>query len=79
MKIFIPALTLILFTACTHGDESDLTFEDVTADKVVILSNDSRSPSMLVFLKSLRQKVIVASLSTMRSSSGCSTLMGREM
>lgn len=44
MKKFIPAITLILFTACTHGDESDLTFEDVTADKVVILSNDSRSP-----------------------------------
>ena len=44
MNKIITALTLIIFTACAHSDDSDLTFEDVTADKVVILSNDNRSP-----------------------------------
>ncbi len=50
-KYILPLLYLLLSMASCHGgDEDDVEFETVTADKTVVLSNEENSPTCMVHL-----------------------------
>ncbi len=51
-RYIFPFLGLLLMIAsCKGGDEYNLEFETVVADKTVVLSNDENSPTCIVHLK----------------------------
>ncbi len=54
IKVYLCLLLPLLLLACKGSDEPALTFEPITADKVVFLANDEDSPRCQVHLELLQ-------------------------
>ncbi len=52
IRFLFPVLTILLLSASCKGDEDEIVeFQEVTADKTVMLSNEEKSPTCAVHLK----------------------------
>ena len=60
-KHYLLLLLPLLFFACKGTDKSSLTFETITVDKTVMLSNDENSPRCQVHLKLLQAAAVDSS------------------